>query len=319
MPSTLAASLVLPEHEAQRVADALLDATGAAADAVDVHEESPGAWRVTAYFARRDETVQSAVATVVARLTGNGATPAWTTLPDADWVRRSQEALPAVRAGRVLVHGGHARREVRPNDRAILIEAGQAFGTGHHATTRACLLAIQAVAKARCAGSALDVGTGSGVLAIALAKTGTRVLATDIDPLAIRIARDNARLNGVAARLKVRPMPQIPARLPVGGRARYDLVVANILLGPFLTLAPAIARHTAPNGAVILSGLLPDQRKPIVAAYRALGLRLRRWFIHDGWLAVVMDRPRKIRSPGRRAAARSRPRSTSAPTRPRYL
>jgi ribosomal protein L11 methyltransferase len=210
-------------------------------------------------------------------------------------VKRSQEALPRIRAGRFLVYGAHIRDQVRPNDIAIHIEAGLAFGTGHHATTRGCLLAIEATLKARRPRSALDVGTGSGVLAIALARHGIPVVATDIDPVAVRIADENARLNGVATGVSVGPMPAIPRQLPAyrpsGG---YDLVVANILLGPLLTLAPAIARAVSAGGTVILSGLLPDQRQPIVATYRSVGLRLRRWFVHDGWLVVVMERPARL-------------------------
>jgi ribosomal protein L11 methyltransferase len=221
-------------------------------------------------------------------------------------VRRSQHALPAVRAGRVVVHGGHARGQARPNDLAILIEAGQAFGTGHHATTRGCLLAIAAVARSHRVRSALDVGTGSGVLAIALAKRGVSVLATDIDPIAARIARANARLNGVAARVAVRLMPHAPSRLPPSRLAPYDLVVANILLEPLLKLAPAIARQTAAGGSVILSGLLPDQGRAILATYRGVGLRVRRALLHDGWLTVTLDRPPTLRWRRRRPAPRRR-------------
>jgi ribosomal protein L11 methyltransferase len=117
-------------------------------------------------------------------------------------------------------------------------------------------------------------------------------VATEIDPLAATIARDNARLNATAARVAVRMMPAMPARLPAR-QTGFDLVVANILLAPLLTLAPAITRALAPGGTAILSGLLPDQRIAIVATYRSLGLRLRRWFVLDGWLVVVLERPKR--------------------------
>jgi ribosomal protein L11 methyltransferase len=136
------------------------------------------------------------------------------------------------------------------------------------------------------------------VLAIALAKRGVPVLATDIDPIAVRIARYNALVNGVGSRVAVQLMPKAPRRLPLPTvSSGYDLVVANILMGPLMTLGPALAENVAPAGTVILSGLLPDQRIPIVATYRSVGLRLQRWFIHAGWLTVVMERPGK---PGRR-------------------
>jgi ribosomal protein L11 methyltransferase len=230
-------------------------------------------------------------------------------------VKRSQDALPAVRAGRVLVYGRHARERVRENDIAIAIEAGQAFGTGHHATTRGCLLAIDDLLKRGRPRCALDIGTGTGVLAIALARRGVPVLATDIDPIAVRIARENARANGVAERVAVRLMPRhprlLPAMRPHGG---YDLVVANILMEPLVTLAPAIRRAVAPGGAVVLSGLLPHQRQPITAVYRAVGLPVERWFVHDGWLTMVMVRPAKVRSSAR--AQRRHARAT-APIPPR--
>jgi ribosomal protein L11 methyltransferase len=316
MRSTTIATLVLPERQARQVADVLAEGAELGAEAVDLHEESPGTWRITAYFAQSDAAARSAVSAIVARVTGNAEAAEWQTLADEDWVRRSQQALPAVRVGNVLVHGRHARGAVRANDAAILIEAGLAFGTGHHATTRACLIAIQEVAKSRPIRSALDVGTGSGVLAIAIAQRGATVLATDIDPVALRIARDNVRLNRVSARVLVRPMPRASLLPGRQGARGYDLVVANILLEPLLKLAPAIARQTAPNGSVILSGLLPDQRRPIVTAYRAAGLGLRRWFIHDGWLAVVFHRPTKPSSAP--PAAPRRPGRASAPSPRRF-
>ena len=304
---TVTATLALDEETARKMAEALAADDRVQADAIDVHERSPGSWELVAYFGQADVQQRAAVAAVAGSIAGNGAAPEWRNLPDADWVRRSQEALPPVRAGRILVYGQHDRAAVRANDIAIHIEAGQAFGTGHHGTTRGCLLAIQAIVKSRRIRSALDIGTGSGVLAIALARQAVPVVATDIDPVAVRIARENARLNGVAARVAVRMMPGLPAAVPVRlAGSGYDLVVANILLAPLLALAPTIARAIAPGGTAILSGLLPDQRTAIVATYRSVGLRLRRWFIEDGWLVVVLEKPAKARWP-----SRTRTRSTT--------
>ena len=214
-------------------------------------------------------------------------------LPETDWVAKSLEGLKPVRAGRFLVHGAHDRDRVKPNDIAIEIEAGQAFGTGHHGTTTGCLIAIEREAKTRTIRNALDVGTGSGVLAIALAKMAkARVLASDIDPVATRVANENVRLNGVAAFVRTLTAAGLSGRA-FRERAPYDLVVANILAGPLAALAPAIRRHVAPGGTVILSGLLPEQRTRIVAAYRGTGLLLVRSMIVEGWLTLVLRRPGK--------------------------
>jgi ribosomal protein L11 methyltransferase len=297
MTATTIATVTLGEAAARLLADTA-DVESLGADAIDVNEQSPGAWRVTAYFRGPGPAARKAFAALASEAGGRKAAVEWRELPDADWVKRSQEALPRVRAGRFLVYGAHTAGEVRANDVAIHIEAGLAFGTGHHATTRGCLLAIEAVLKSRPPRAALDIGTGSGVLAIALARRGVPVDATDIDPVAVRIARDNARLNRVVSGVAVRLMPAMPRRLPAAyPDAGYDLIVANILMQPLLILAPAIARAVAPGGAVILSGLLPDQRRPIVAAYRSVGLTLRRWFVHDGWLVVVVNRPARLRRP----------------------
>ena len=162
------------------------------------------------------------------------------------------------------------------NETGIEIEAGQAFGTGHHGTTAACLVEIDRVARQRPIRNALDLGTGSGVLAIAIAKAAkARVVASDIDPLAAKIANENARLNGVG-RLVTTIAAAGLGRNAIRARGPFDLIVANILAGPLVALAPSIRRSLAPGGTLILSGLLPEQRRRIVAAYRGQGLRLKR-------------------------------------------
>src|SRR6185295_15929098 len=223
-------------------------------DAIDLHEASADAWEVVVYLARADRAQQDRLAAIVRDAAGHVRMPEWSQLAETDWVRRSQEALPSVRIGRVLVYGAHQRRDVRENDVAIQVEAGQAFGTGHHASTQGSLRAIERVLCERRVRSALDIGTGTGVLAIALARHGVPVVATDIDPIAVRLASDNARQNRVAARVDVRATRPLPRFLP-RERGGYDLIVANIVMGPLLALAPAIRRATAAGGVVILSGL----------------------------------------------------------------
>ena len=181
---------------------------------------------------------------------------------------KSLEGLAPVRAGPFMVHGGHDRDKVRPDDIAIEIEADEAFGSGHHGTTAGCLAAIDALAGAGRIGNALDLGTGSGVLAIALARrAGCPVIATDIDPVAARIAEEN-----VAAQRRRPPSSRVFAadgfdHLQIAAAAPYDLIVANILAAPLVALAPALRRRLAPGGHVILSGLLTSQQEQVTAAY----------------------------------------------------
>lgn len=172
-------------------------------------------------------------------------------LPDIDWVAQSLEGLKPVRAGRFLVHGAHDRDKRRNGDLAIEIEAGLAFGTGHHGTTAGCLEMLERVVLRERPRRALDLGTGSAVLAIALAKLARiPVLATDIDPVAIRVAAANVRLNHAAALVTTATAPGF--HHPVFATwAPFDLIVANILARPLMRLAPAMARHISPGGSLV--------------------------------------------------------------------
>jgi ribosomal protein L11 methyltransferase len=289
---TVTASFALTPGQARLAVETLSEADETPFTAIDAHEVATDRWLVVAYFATADRRLRAGFERDAATAARAPVAIEWQTLADADWVARSQEALPPVRAGRVAVYGRHDRDRIRPNEIAIEIEAAQAFGTGHHATTQGCLLAIQAVARQRSITTALDVGTGTGVLAIALARLAVRVTATEIDAVSAAIARGNAVANGVASRIDVRMMPQMPRRLPLARHERHDLAVANILLGPLLTLAPAISQALKSGGVAILSGLVADQRPAVAARYRQVGLVVRRWFVRDGWLTMVLERPR---------------------------
>lgn len=284
---TVTASWVLPEAEARALTDALADAEALAAD---MTEADGGQWTVIAYF---DAAPDKAVLAALARATlGRDAKPKTAELPDEDWVTKSLRALAPVRAGRYLVHGAHDRSARHANDIAIEIEANQAFGTGHHGTTAGCLAAFSDLAKRRAFGNALDLGTGSGVLAIAIAKTWRiPVVATDIDPAALAIAAENVRLNGTARYVRTAVADGLRHPL-VRQSAPFDLVVANILAGPLARLAGAIAASMSVGGVAVLSGLLPAQRRWIQAAYRAHGLVTRRAVVRDGWLVLVLERVR---------------------------
>ncbi|GAK69252.1 ribosomal protein L11 methyltransferase [Agrobacterium rubi TR3 = NBRC 13261] len=207
-------------------------------------------------------------------------------IPDVDWIAKSLEGLTPVRAGRFLVHGSHDRDKVRINDLAIEIEAGQAFGTGHHGTTAGCLEMIEQVLRARTIRNALDLGTGSGVLAIAVAKMRpVPVLATDIDPIAIRVAKENARLNGIVSGMSLETAPGFHSDA-FRKHGPFDLIIANILARPLIKMAPQLVTHLAPGGTVILSGILASQRWKVLAAYNGMRLSHVRTLWRNGWVTI---------------------------------
>ena len=215
------------------------------------------------------------------------------TIAERDWVARSLAGLKPVEAGRFIVHGAHDRAAIIPGRIAIEVEAALAFGTGHHGTTRGCLLALDHVLRRRRPHAPyriLDVGTGSGVLAIAAAKAlRTGVLATDIDPRVVRVAQENARINRVAPLIEVFCARGLDARR-THARGPYDLVFANIMLGPLRGLARPIAALLAPSGRVILSGLLAAQANAALAAYLPQGLALERRIGLEGWMTLILRR-----------------------------
>src|SRR5580704_673743 len=209
-------------------------------------------------------------------------------LADADWLALALSGLPPVRAGRFFVFGAHDRGRIPVNAVGLRIEAGAAFGTGHHGTTLGCLIVFDALLKSRRFERVLDVGTGTGVLAIAAARTGSRVVVgTDIDPVSARIARENAGLNHARARF-VRADGL--SHRTVAGASPYDLVFANILARPLVRLAPAIQGALKPGGIAIPSGLLRHQQRFVAAAYLARGFRVKRRHHRDAWATLVLER-----------------------------
>jgi ribosomal protein L11 methyltransferase len=209
-------------------------------------------------------------------------------LPDIDWIAKSLEGLKPVRAGRFLVHGSHDADKVGTNDIGILIEAGQAFGTGHHGTTAGCLNMIGDVMKSRRVSNALDLGTGSGVLAIAVRHLARiPVVATDIDPVAIRVATDNAEVNGVGHAIRFATAPGFHHAI-FRENGPFDLIIANILARPLMKLAPELVAHLSDRGTVILSGILSAQRWKVIAAYNGAGLRHARTTWMNGWVTIEL-------------------------------
>jgi ribosomal protein L11 methyltransferase len=279
------------------------------ADAVSWFEESPGKFRLEIYVPTKQDAV-SAEAIVGA------AAPELhlkqKKVKAADWVAMSLEGLPAVRAGRFVVAGAHALAREHGGRTKIWIEASEAFGTGHHGTTWGCLMALEHYLRQRANARSrvvipgersetrypgaklrvqsfkvLDIGAGSGVLAIAAAKEGAEALAIEIDTRAAAIAAINAEQNHVAARMRV--IAGDGARYVAG--KRFDLVFANILMRPLIWLAPKLVRATAPCGTLILSGLLRSQAPLVREAYANRGMILERQIPKEAWMTLVWRKP----------------------------
>jgi ribosomal protein L11 methyltransferase len=209
-------------------------------------------------------------------------------LADVDWVAESEKALTPIRAGRFYLHGAHVGAAAPPGSTDLLIEANMAFGTGHHESTRGCLLALDALARRRRMKRALDMGCGSGVLAMAIARLWRgRVLAVDKDPESLRITRANADLNGVAAYIETRRSDGYRNRAVRRG-APYDLIVANILAEPLTAMAKELRRHLARGGTAVLSGLLTEQERPVLARHLGQGLCLARRIRLGEWVTLVL-------------------------------
>ena len=281
------------EAAAQSAADALDGAFDPQDITIALAEVRDKEWALELYFrqAPDEADVRREISAVLGAEVGKHV--AFSTIAARDWVAASLADLKPVSTGRFFLHGAHDRARVPPNRISIEIEAALAFGTGHHGTTRGCLLALDDLLKARRPRRILDVGTGTGVLAIAAARTlRRRVLASDIDAEAVRVARANVRANKCGGFVEV-----VRAAGVAGKRFyqhnRHELILANILLLPLQRMAAPLAELTAPRGQVILSGILPSQANAVLAAYGPQGLRLQRRMDVDGWTTLVLTQRRR--------------------------
>jgi ribosomal protein L11 methyltransferase len=338
--ATIVARLTTDAGTAARMHDALAECCDGEAVATSIAREADGRWSLALHF--RDPPDETALHALIASVAGQAVSAhlVFEELAPTDWVLRSLEGLAPVEAGRFVVHGAHDRGRVGANRIAIQIEAGLAFGTGHHGSTRGCLLALDRILKRERVGWAkarprsvrvgkiahapsppftstagdfahptsrrkgkttavLDIGTGTGVLAIGAAKAlRCAVLACDIDPRAVATARNNARINHVASHVGVVHAAGVGSRR-VLERSPFAVIFANILLDPLRALATPVAKLAAPNGAVVLSGLLNAQSAAAVASYRARGFVLARRIALGGWTTLVLAHPsrKSVRTP----------------------
>lgn len=258
--------------------------------------EQPGAdgatpaWRIEAYY---DEAPEAAALAAELGSVVDVRVPLLSVEPvvEENWVAMSQAALPPVAAGRFTVHGSHDAGRVARGPHAILIDAGEAFGTAHHATTFGCLSAIDRLTRRRRFRNVLDLGCGSGVLAIAVARAlpDARLHATDLDAQSIVVAKDNMRRNGVGGRITALVADGLAA--PALRRAApFDMLIANILAGPLVMLAQDIRRVVEPGGVLVLSGLLVPQAPEVIAAYTAADFLLLEHQRVLGWSTLTLVR-----------------------------
>ncbi|MCX7322180.1 MAG: 50S ribosomal protein L11 methyltransferase [Hyphomicrobiales bacterium] len=278
------------EFSAKRIVDLLTESFEEGEAAIAAFENPQGRWDVTVHFA--DPPDEASIRNLVALASDDtvAASIVFDTIEAKDWVKASLEGLVPVRAGRFIVHGSHDRDKVRDNQLGIEIEAALAFGTGHHGTTRGCLIYLDYVLRSKAPKRILDLGTGTGVLAIAAAKaTKKHVLATDIDAMSVKVAHENMRLNGVGNLVETVCATGFSSPA-IAKHAPFDLILANILANPLRAMATDMERHMARNGMIILSGLLPHQATSVIVAYRARGLVLLRQQIIEGWSSLLMQR-----------------------------
>tara|TARA_R110002126_G_scaffold35040_23_gene108205 strand:+ start:1078 stop:1962 length:885 start_codon:yes stop_codon:yes gene_type:complete len=252
--------------------------------------ENTPRWRLTGYMDRAPDTVAIEAKVAAAAATAGVDMPAVSIAPvvDKDWVAESERSLPALHVGPYFVYGSHIRDTPPAGSIPIKIDAGQAFGTGNHETTQGCLQALEKVFAEGIPVNSLDIGTGSGILAIAIVKRcDVDVVATDIDPIAVDVARENAVFNGVGGRISFWVADGVDTG-EIAKAAPYDLVVANIVANPLIALAGGISGILSPRGRVILSGILNEQADDVIAAYTASGLVSNDRIVLGNWTTLIL-------------------------------
>ena len=256
-----------------------------------IRNEAIGGWTLRSICTARPEegSLRSRLAVAAAATGRQASSVSVGPLPATDWVAEVNRGSPPVRAGKFFVRGSHVTLEPPPGSIEIVLDAGRAFGTGSHESTRGCLLAFGRM-PAPGEGRVLDLGTGSGILAIAAAKLWRRpVLAADTDAVSVETARENAARNGVDGMIEAcRSRGFSNARLRCA--APYSLIAANILADPLIRLAPRFAQHLGSDGRAVLSGLLVEQEGAVARAYASHGLAVRDRVEVGNWATLVVGR-----------------------------
>jgi ribosomal protein L11 methyltransferase len=288
--STIRLTLTTPSRDtAYRLSGALTELMEPAPDAVSVFEAG-GGWQVDGYFGPEPDNADGFVDALYETADVRAQTAEWGAVPEENWVAISQSALPPVFAGRFIVHGSHDRDRLPNGPWTIEIDAGEAFGTAHHATTYGCLEAIGRLPDRKTPRRILDLGTGSGVLAIAAARRfpAARIIASDLDADSVRVAAENVAKNQAAGTIRCMAADGVPSGpdLPKG----YDLAIANILAGPLITMAGRVSRAVQPRGTLILSGILTPQAAAVLAAYRAHGMVTVQHRRIEGWSTLTLKK-----------------------------
>ena len=254
-------------------------------------------WKVEAHFKEPPDhaRIEAAIALIAASRNREAPTPVYDRLPSKDWVTANLASFPPVDAGRFHIRGSHIKTP-KPTGRITLtIDAGTAFGSGEHATTKGCLLALDRLMKRRKFFRPVDIGCGSGILALALSKAmGVRGIATDIDPVAVRVTLANARRNGVRDKIRAAPAVGTAHKL-IRQHRPYDLIFANILARPLHAMAANISAELAPGGVAILAGLLTRQERFVLAPFRSQGVTLMSRIKIGAWTILVITRPLRAR------------------------
>jgi ribosomal protein L11 methyltransferase len=278
------------ERRARAVADAIVETFDPAQTAASAFEDANGvSWTLEVFFGGEPDEAQIRALAAEATDAETAAKARFSRIDKQDWVQNALAGLPPVRAGRFLLHGSHDRDKVRVNDIGIEIEAALAFGTGHHGTTLGCLRALERIARRRRPRRILDIGAGTGVLAIAAARAFRQpVDCGDIDPVAVETARANAIANRAGP--YVRPVVATGLRHERFKDGFYDLIFANILARPLRLLAPSIAAAAAADAELVLSGLLTGDVAGVLTAYAAQGFALFERRDIDDWATLVLRR-----------------------------
>jgi ribosomal protein L11 methyltransferase len=283
-------SFILPFASAEHVQDSF-DGIALSASAFEV-DELLDQWRCDVLFAQPPDMAEvTRRAALLAMLAGK-PTPQITTstIAQQDWLSLVARNFPPLVIERFYVHGSHVTDAPPIASIPIQVEAGAAFGSGEHGTTRCCLQALAWIAKRRAIYRILDMGTGSGILAIAAAKLwNTKILAVDIDPIAVEVTADNVRINQTQNAIRCAVSDGYKSKV-VQKFGTCDLVIANILARPLVSFAPRLARTLSEDGYCVLSGLLVDQEKMVFSAHRMQGLKLVKRFTHEGWCTLVLQK-----------------------------